>query len=315
MDARVKMQIKRIANDISQINIQGATNVAYAVVSGLELFLKSSEIKDKKSFKKEFIEVGRILSEARENEPMARNAFKYIFQTYKQTKSLQETIKSTKDYFELINSAKEKMIVFGSEKLMNYDVILTHCHSSSVEKILENVNNVKQINSKKKLQVVATETRPLYQGRKTSAKLFKKGVDVTLIVDNAAGSFILDKNEFDIGCVIIGCDELLKDGSFINKVGSIHLALATLKDKDKLFVATSLLKLDFSKDPQKAKIEKRDAKEIWEDAPKGLKIVNPAFDQIDAEFVSGYITEAGVLTKEDLVPSAKRLYPWMFEKK
>lgn len=45
---------------------------------------------------------------------------------------------------------------------------MTHCHSGSVIKTL-----VEAHKQNKKIQVFNTETRPLYQGRKTSADLVK----------------------------------------------------------------------------------------------------------------------------------------------
>jgi len=59
----------------------------------------------------------------------------------------------------------------------NRDVIFTHCHSTNV------VNSLIYAKKKgKKFQVYNTETRPLFQGRKTANELKKAGIKVTMLL-------------------------------------------------------------------------------------------------------------------------------------
>jgi ribose 1,5-bisphosphate isomerase len=46
---------------------------------------------------------------------------------------------------------------------------------------------------------------------------------------------------------------------------------------------------------KREEIEERDPKEVWERPPKGVKIRNPAFEATPAKYISGYITEVGVI--------------------
>ncbi|MFC1780163.1 translation initiation factor eIF-2B, partial [Patescibacteria group bacterium] len=216
-------------------------------------------------------------------------------------------------YESMITDAKVEIIKNGTEALIKESIVLTHCHSSTSVSILKNVAKFKEIESKI-FKVIATETRPRYQGRKTAKELLESGVDVTQIVDSACASFIVGDDYHPVGAVVVGCDELLKDGSFINKVGTFSIAISAKQGADEFYVATTLLKLDPLRKPKLAEIEQRDASEVWNEAPKGLKIINPAFERVDAKYVTGYITEAGVLKGSELIENAKRVYPWLFEK-
>jgi len=309
MNKIIQKKLNKIVKDIKAIKIQGATNVALATLEGIKLVANDYKGDDTRDIVKD---AGERLSLARENEPLARNAVKYVLDTIPSNSTdANVIIKACDKYGEIIRAAKKEIVKYGVEALKNEEVVLTHCHSSTSTSILIEVDrNRKEGGSS--FRVVSTETRPLYQGRKTARELFQAGVDVTQIVDSANASFIIDDTYLPVGAVIVGCDELLKDGSFINKVGTYTIALAAKEGKDEFYVATTLLKLDPNRDPRNTTIEQRESSEIWKDAPKGLKIINPAFEQINSSYVSRYITEAGLLKSKDLLSEAKKYYPWIF---
>lgn len=307
---KAEAEVKKIREDIKSITIQGATNVAIATLKGIKLIASKYKAKDLPDLIKEVEKAGFSLSEARENEPLATNGVRYVLGKLKDFSGLteaREAISSAADeYLVLIKESKQKIIENGVQLLKGTNVILTHCHSSTATATLIGVSK-----ENPKLQVVATETRPLYQGRKTAKELVDAKVNVTQIVDDAAPSFIEDDRYLPVESVLVGCDELLRDGSFINKVGTYSMALSAKVGKDEFYVTTTLLKMNMYKEPKFPEIEMRAAREIWEDAPKGLKIINPAFEVVGPEFVTGYITEDGVLKADELKENALKLYPWL----
>ena len=144
-------KFSQICKDIKDIKIQGAVNVAR---KGLEAYsLKPG----KESIKK--------LLSLRPTEPMLRNVLEYAERF------------SAEDSFKMIDRHYEKIINYGKSFIKNKRKIFTHCHSSTVI-------NVLKLN--KKLTVFNTETRPLYQGRRTGEELNKAGINVVNIVDAAA---------------------------------------------------------------------------------------------------------------------------------
>jgi methylthioribose-1-phosphate isomerase len=60
-------------------------------------------------------------------------------------------------------------------------------------------------------------------------------------------------------------------------------------------------------------IEVREDKELWQDAPKGLDMFNPAFEIVDKSLITGYVTEEGILKPNELEEITKKKYIWLFE--
>lgn len=164
----------------------------------------------------------------------------------------------------------------------------------------------------KKIHVYNTETRPLYQGRKTSADLLKAGVPDTMITDDAAPFFV--DNEYDnhvhIHKVFLGSDCIRTNGDTMNKVGSFAIGLSAWHSGVPLYIVGSLLKVDTT---GTIGIEKRSGTELRPEAPAGLDILNYAFDLVPAKCITGIITEFGVIRPENLFNEVKKHYPWMVE--
>ena len=183
--------------------------------------------------------------------------------------------------------------------------IMTHCHSGSVVKILTTARD-----QGKKIHVYNTETRPLYQGRRTSNDLVKVGVPDTMITDDTAPFFVdnIYDSHVDIDMVIIGSDCIKLNGDVFNKVGSFAIAMAAWHSGIPVYIVGSLMKVDGNDTVQ---IEKRDGKELRAEAPKGLEILNFAFDRVPAKFITGIITEYGIIAPKDIKKYVKEYYPWM----
>jgi eIF-2B alpha/beta/delta-like uncharacterized protein len=190
--------------------------------------------------------------------------------------------------------------------------IFTHCNSSSVFKIIFGSHKAGI-----PVKVYDSETRPRYQGRIMAKNLAKNGIDVTMMTDSAA-PFVISKNDpdrIDIDLVIIGADVVGLDGAVLNKIGSYSLAMAAKNAGVPFYVATSLLKV--RKDIgtyREIKIEKRDPTELWQKSLKGIKAINYAFDTVPPKYISGFITEFGVLKSRDVKKTAMKRYKEIFKK-
>lgn len=183
---------------------------------------------------------------------------------------------------------------------------MTHCHSGSVIKVLTSAWQ-----QGKKFHVYNTETRPLYQWRKTSVDLLKAGVPDTMITDGSAPFFVdnLYESDVNIDIVLMWSDCIKINGDVYNKIGSFAIALAAWHSWIPVYVVGSLMKVDVNNNIH---IEKRSEKEIWKDAPKWLEIVNYAFDIIPAKFITWIITEYGIIKPREIKKYVKTYYPRMF---
>lgn len=257
-----KRKFNEILRKIKNVEIQGARNIAKSALHAYFLF---PTLKSKK-----------ILLSLRPTEPMLSNVLERI---EKQSKG------EILSHFE---EAQNKINEFVFKVIKNGDKIFTHCHSTNV------VNSL--IHSKKhgkKFEVYNTETRPLFQGRKTSTELRRAGIKATTFIDSASLIAIKKESRADkiySTKIFLGADALLKTG-VINKVGSRMITELAKKEKVPVYIIADSWKFTNKKVP----IEQRKLNEIWNNAPKNVLIKNPAFEFIPKEEITAIISEKGIL--------------------
>lgn len=313
MSDTVPQVIQKTIDDIIAIKIQGATNVALATFITIGEWAKETDITDYEEFKDKLGQYLTMMANARPNEPLAKNGVRYVqnklileYQGIKDTKSAAKAVvELANSYVKLLEDSKQKIVTHGVELCKHADVVFTHCHSSTAEAIIAGIN------SDHKVKAINTETRPLYQGRITSKNLLKAGVETIMIVDSAAPYFIKDDSFLPVDVVFLGADQVSVNGDALNKVGSFSMGLSAYFASKPLYVVTPSLKLDLSTIYNPIKIELRKDEEVWPDAPEGLDIINPAFDMVPHQFITGYITEFGLVKPEELEDRVRREYEWV----
>lgn len=154
------------------------------------------------------------------------------------------------------------------------------------------------VESGKKVDVFADETRPFLQGaRLTVWELQQDAIGTTLITDNMAGHFLKSGR---IGCVVVGADRIAANGDVANKIGTYSVAVLAHENQVPFFVAAPVSTLDLTlASGEQIPIEQRAAAEVTHVfgqavAPPGTVVENPAFDVTPARYVSAIITEKGV---------------------
>ena len=154
------------------------------------------------------------------------------------------------------------------------------------------------IESGKKIDVFADETRPFLQGaRLTVWELQHDGIEATLITDNMAGHFLRSGR---IGCVVVGADRIAANGDVANKIGTYSVAVLAKENNVPFYVAAPISTLDLTlAHGDLIPIEERGASEVThvfgvQVAPKNTSVRNPAFDVTPNRYVTAIITERGV---------------------
>jgi ribose 1,5-bisphosphate isomerase len=324
--------IDKVVEDIRSIKIQGATNIAKASIGSLFDVSKDFKIGVLPKIVNckicNFLRVMEIyanqLAFARPDEPLNQNLVNFIMAKLEKNRSKDVKNKiagfqrSCQEALDLIAKNEESITENGIDlvrkiykKKKKPVLIFTHCNSSSVAKILIGAHKAKI-----KIKVYDSETRPRYQGRIMAKNLMKNGIDVTMMTDSAA-PFVISRNDpdkIDIDLVIIGADVIGLDGSVLNKIGSYSLALAAKNSGIPFYSAASLLKV--RKDIESYReidIEKRDPTELWQKSLKGIKVINYAFDTVPPEYISGLITEFGVLKTKNVKKMAIKKYKEVFK--
>ncbi len=192
---------------------------------------------------------------------------------------------------------------YGLSLLQQGDTVLTHCNAGGIATAKYGTALAPFYLAKEQginLSVYATETRPVLQGaRLTAWELHEIGVDVTLITDNMAAHVLKNK---DISAVIVGTDRIAANGDVANKIGTLGLAVLAKAFDIPFYVASPLSTIDLTVlSGEEIPIEERNGDEVthWNGtrvAAEGVNIYNPAFDVTPHEYVTGIITEKGIIT-------------------
>ena len=152
------------------------------------------------------------------------------------------------------------------------------------------------------------ETRPRSQGaRLTAWELNNAGISHAVIPDNAAAHYM---SSGKIDMVITGADRIAMNGDVANKIGTLEKAIVAKEFVIPFYVAAPLSTFDInSKSCSDFIIEERDENEVlYQEGPDeygqihkirvcspGSHALNPAFDATPARFITGIITEKGII--------------------
>lgn len=145
------------------------------------------------------------------------------------------------------------------------------------------------------------ETRPYNQGsRLTAFEILEEQMpNGTLICDSAAAALM---RVMGVDAVVVGADRVCSNGDTANKIGTYMLALVAKEHNVPFYVAAPFTTLDTSlENGDCIEIEERPGEEIIDTskAPKNMKTWNPAFDVTPAKYITGIITEKGMIVKMD----------------
>lgn len=160
----------------------------------------------------------------------------------------------------------------------------------------------------RKVFVWVDETRPRCQGSNlTSWELLQEGVPHKIIPDNAAG-FLMRRGEIDL--CIVGADRIAANGDAANKIGTYTKAVLARENGIPFYVAAPGPTFDMKcRSGQDIPIEERSEDEVhyaWGRTQRGkiervrishpdARAANPAFDVTPAKYITGFITEHGIL--------------------
>lgn len=221
------------------------------------------------------------------------------------------------DFCRRIGGHGKKLIEEIAEKKNGQPVnILTHCNAgwlafTDYGSALSPVYTA--FNAGIPVHVYVDETRPRNQGASLTAfELSEHNVPHTLIADNAGGH-LMQHHMADM--VIVGADRVTRNGDAANKIGTYLKALAAHDNHIPFYVALPSSTFDFSlyDGVKEIEIEERNAHETeyvtgyyYDNAgqkhvqevricPEKTKGLNVAFDVTPHRFITGLITERGIM--------------------
>ena len=298
--------VDQVARAIEDMAIRGAPAIGIAAAYGLVLGIRS--LKSGTDLEKEFNKFYRRLWQTR---PTARNLFwalermKRVFEENKESglSRLKKIMLAEARAIEKEDLEVNKRIGQNGVSLIPEGAtILTHCNAGALATAgygtaLGVIRAA--FSHKKKIKVLACETRPFLQGaRLTVWELRKDRIPVTLITDNMAG-WLMRRGEINL--VIVGADRIARNGDTANKIGTYSLAVLAREHGIPFYVAAPLSTFDFSlHSGRDIPIEERSPDEVRRVRGQLLTlpdvpVKNPAFDVTPARLISAIITEKGVI--------------------
>jgi methylthioribose-1-phosphate isomerase len=306
-----------VAQAIRQMKIRGAPLLGAAAAYALALVAQNSRSETSAQLVSELEQSARMLKGTR---PTAVNLSWAVDRILKRAKNSKEDVQHTAAFVieEAQRIADEDVAAnhsigrIGSELIRNGDVILTHCNAGALATVdygtaLGVIRRA--VEEGKRIKVIATETRPMFQGaRLTAYELQKDRVPVTLTIDSAVG-YLMHKRMIDK--VVVGADRIVRD-AVINKIGTFTVAVLAKEHGIPFYVAAPKSTFDLGRTSSEVLIEERSPDEITcidsvRIAPKEVEVLNPAFDITPLNLVTAIVSETGILYKEDFSRFGKDL--------
>ncbi len=302
-------EVLAIAADIREMRIRGAGRIARAAAKALAIAADSYR-GDLGGFRDYMREVAELLRNTRPTAVSLPNAISYVMSRLEREwgrlsgvrEAKRAVIEAANKFIEYSLRATEEIGKIGSRRIVDGDVVLTHCNSMAALAVI-----IEAHREGKDVRVYATETRPRFQGWITARRLASEGIDVTLIPDAAVRAVMrrVDK-------VVVGADTVAANGAVINKIGTSMIALAAKEVNVNFYVAAETYKFSPSTAlGELVEIEERSPDEVID--PRlavGVRVRNPAFDVTPPEYINAIITEKGIIPPQAAILVLKEEFGW-----
>jgi ribose 1,5-bisphosphate isomerase len=286
-------QVLETAEKISSMEVRGAGRIATAAAASLRDLSMALEAQSLEEFNLQLENAASLLLKTRPTAVSLSNAIRMVMK-YKAEDvdgARQAIVSNANRFIENSQKAVEKIGQIGSRRIRDGDTVLTHCNSIAAISVISAAHK-----SGKKIKVIATESRPRFQGITTVGMLDELGIETELIVDSAARSVM---NEVDL--VVVGADVITANGTLVNKIGTAQIALCAREARTSFMVAAETYK--FSPETilgELVTIEEREPEEVLSDLSKykHVRVRNPAFDVTPHQYIDLICTEAGAISPE-----------------
>jgi methylthioribose-1-phosphate isomerase len=299
---------REVARAIKEMYIRGAPAIGAAAAFGLALGAHQSQATNREQLLADLEKVASVLRETR---PTAANLFWAVERMLDRARrteyhgvgkivnALVAEAQSLADEDVEIN---KRLGAHGAELIADGDNILTHCNAGSLATVDYGtaLGVVRAAHEQGKcIHVWVDETRPRLQGaRLTAWELMRDGIPMTLVADNAAGH-LMRAGRVDI--VLFGADRIAANGDVANKIGSYKLAVLAKENGIPCYSVSPISTVDLSlASGDDIPIEERDVREVTHIrgvpiAPEGVPVYNPAFDVTPHRYITGIVTENGIV--------------------
>ncbi len=312
--------VAAVASAIQKLKVRGAPAIGITAAMGVALGAQSLSVDDMLTFERHVFAICDQLASTR---PTAVNLFWALTR-------MKEVVRENRDCTvaeiqsrlvrEALTIQREDLAMCkalgqqGAGLIKDGHNVLTHCNAGALATAGYGtaLGVVRAAAGQgKNVHVFANETRPVLQGaRLTAWELMEDGIPVTLITDSMAAVVM---RQGKVNLCVVGADRIAANGDVANKIGTYAVAVLAKAHHIPFYVAAPSSTIDISTPSGSAiPIEERPGHEVttmngetWI-APKGVDVFNPAFDVTPAKYVTGIITEQGVVSPERIADTFER---------
>mgnify|MGYP003390447536 CR=1 FL=1 len=209
--------------------------------------------------------------------PVITNFTKYVDHII--NGKMQESLSdSLRDFSKKRDEVYQAIFKKASKYLSKYETVLTISHSRTLIKILELWKK-----SNPNLKVIVCESRPEQEGILMAKEISKLKIETNIITEAMSGNII---SEIDL--IVLGADQILKNGSIINKTGSRMLAILAKYHRIPVVILASSDKI------VNEKISKNKIRAKYDIAPlrvRRIKSRNEIFEEIENKLITKIFTD------------------------
>jgi translation initiation factor eIF-2B subunit delta len=201
-------------------------------------------------------------------------------------------------------------------------VFLTYGHSEAISAIF---TRMAEVSDPSQFRVIVVDSRPLLEGKKLLCTLRAANIDCSYILLNAL-SYIMR----DVTKVYLGASALMSDGGILGRVGTACVALSAHMHHIPVLVCCESYKISNRVqlesitgnelgDPSQVAVigtnkyagdeeEKDSVLKDWLEMDN-LKLLNLLYDLTPSEFVSGIVTELGIIPPTSVAVLLREMNP------
>lgn len=213
----------------------------------------------------------------------------------------------------------------GSKIKESGEVIMVFGKSEVINRLLLDA----ALNDKKSFRVIVVDSRPLLEGRDTLEILSRAGIPCTYVLLNAL-SYLMMR---EVTKVFLGASALMSNGAVLSRIGTACVALLADANHVPVLVGCETYKIcnrvqlesitgnelgDASEVARagcararpdgEGKGEEKDVLADWQDQPN-LKLLNLMYDLTPSDFVTGIVTEVGILPPSSVAVLLREMSP------
>lgn len=298
-----------VGEAIKTLAVRGAPAIGVTAAGGLALAANALKDRPEPEF---WAGLESAAAELRSTRPTAVNLF-WAIQKVMDFAATTQQGRPPKDVAEAIYhfaqgmaeedvAVNKRMAEYGQELIHDGFGVLTHCNTGSLATVDWGtaLGVIRMAHEKgKQIHVYVDETRPVLQGsRLTAWECVHFGIPATLITDNMAAHMMrLGK----INIAFVGADRIAANGDTANKIGTYGVSVLAREHGIPFYVVAPSSTVDLAiASGDEIEIEERKHEEVTHIggvriAPEGIGVANPAFDVTPAKYITGIITEAGIV--------------------